>query len=294
MTTERLETPEVSLVYDVHGPLPPEDGRPLLVMIGQPMEASGFYALASHFPDRTVVTYDPRGLGRSMRKDGRVDNDPAVQARDLHDLIEHLGTGPVEMFASSGGAITSLALVTLYPGDVTTLVAHEPPLPTVLPDRELAQRAMSRFRGAYADHGFGAGMAAFITTTAWQGEFTEDFLAQPLPNPAQLGMPPDDDGSREDPLLSERSNAITDYEPDIAALKSSATRIVVGVGEESAGGFTGRTSHALARLLGQSPVVFPSHHGGFVGGDSPYAGKPAEFAATLRDVLGAHATAVRP
>lgn len=140
METHTLDTDEASVVYDVAGQLPPAGGRPPLFMIGQPMEAGGFRALASHFPDRTVVTYDPRGLGRSTRKDGRVDNDPAVQARDLHDIIEALGAGPVEMFASSGGAITSLALVAAYPNDVITLVAHEPPLPAVLPDEEQAQR----------------------------------------------------------------------------------------------------------------------------------------------------------
>ena len=56
-------------------PAPAADGRPPLLMIGQPMDAGGFTTLASHFPDRTVVTYDPRGLGRSTRKDGRVDHD---------------------------------------------------------------------------------------------------------------------------------------------------------------------------------------------------------------------------
>jgi pimeloyl-ACP methyl ester carboxylesterase len=64
-----------------------------------------------------VVTYDPRGLGRSTRKDGRVENWPEVQASDLHALIEALGAGPVEMFASSGGAVTALALVAGYPID---------------------------------------------------------------------------------------------------------------------------------------------------------------------------------
>ena len=103
-------------------------------MIAQPMDASGFGALASHFPDRTVVTYDPRGLGRSTRKDGRVNNTPTVQADDVHAIIEALGAGPVEMFASSGGAVTALALVAAYPDDVTTLVAHEPPLIPVLPE----------------------------------------------------------------------------------------------------------------------------------------------------------------
>src|SRR6186997_3062438 len=136
-----LETAEVDIAYDVHGPLPTADGRPPLFMIGQPMDASGFGALASHFSDRTVVTYDPRGLGRSSRKDGRVDHAPTVQADDVHAVIGALGAGPVEIFASSGGAVTALALVAANPEDVTTLVAHEPPLIPVLPDAEAAERA---------------------------------------------------------------------------------------------------------------------------------------------------------
>src|SRR5687768_17867446 len=127
-TMHVLERDEANIAYDVHGPLPTADGRPPLLMIGQPMEAGGFATLASHFPDRTVVTYDPRGLGRSTRKDGRVDNAPAVQAYDVHAVNEALGTGPVEMFASSGGAVAALALVAAYPDDVSTLVAHDPPL----------------------------------------------------------------------------------------------------------------------------------------------------------------------
>src|SRR3954465_6167652 len=122
-TTRMLQTPEAEIAYDVHGPLPTADGRPPLLMIGQPMTAGGFGALASHLPDRTVVTYDPRGLGRSARKDGRVDHVPSVQSDDVHAIIEALGVGPVEMFASSGGAVTALARVAAHPDDVTTLVA---------------------------------------------------------------------------------------------------------------------------------------------------------------------------
>ena len=90
-TTHVLETPEVDIAYDVHGPLPTADGRPPLVMIGQPMDASGFRALASYLPDRVVVTYDPRGLGRSTRRDGDVRSSPVVQAEDVHAVIEALG-----------------------------------------------------------------------------------------------------------------------------------------------------------------------------------------------------------
>ncbi len=284
-TTHTLETADVDLVYDIRGPLPAADGRPPLFMIGQPMDAGGFATLASHFPDRTVITYDPRGLGRSTRKDGRVDNSPTVQADDVHAVIEALGAGPVEMFASSGGAVTALALVAAHPNDVTTLVAHEPPLIPVLPDAAAAERARAGFRDAYEAKGSGAGMAAFIAMTSWRGEFTDDYFAQPVPDPAQFGMPAEDDGSRDDPLLSDRSSAITSYRPDVDALTAARTRVVIAVGEESLGTFTGRASVATAELLGQQATVFPSHHGGFLGGEFGYAGQPEAFARRLRDVL---------
>jgi pimeloyl-ACP methyl ester carboxylesterase len=256
-------------------------------MIGQPMTAEGFSALASHFPDRTVVTYDPRGLGRSTRKDGRVDNTPEVQAADVHALIESLNAGPVDLFASSGGAVTALALVAAYPDDVATLVAHEPPLVRVLPDAEAAARARDGYMAAYRAEGFGAGMAAFIAMTSWPGEFGDDYFTQPPPEPAAFGMPTEDDGSRDDPLLSDRSVTVTEYRPDVEALAAARTRVVVAVGEETGDTFTGRTARATAELLGQEVTVFPSHHGGFLGGEYGYAGQPEAFARRLREVLDA-------
>lgn len=215
------------------------------------MTATGFGTLASYSPDRTVVTYDPRGLGRSSRKDGRVDNAPMVQANDVHAVIEALGAGPVEMFASSGGAVTARAAV----------------------------------RDAYEAKGSSVGMVAFIAMTSWRGEFTDEYFTHPGADPAAFGMPTDDDGSRDDPLLSDRSWAITSYRPDVDALAAAPTRVMIAVGEESHGAFTGRTSVATAELLGQQATVFPSHHGGSLGDESGYAGQPEAFARTLRNVL---------
>ncbi len=285
MTQHTLDLPEVDLVYDVVGPLPTADGRPPLVMIGQPMDASGFQAQVKLFHDRTVVTYDPRGLGRSKRKDGGVTNEPETQAEDVHAIIEALGVGPVDMLASSGGAVTALALVAAYPDDVSTLVAHEPPIDCVLPDADAVQQAREAYTQVYQDQGWGAGMAAFIAMTSWEGEVTDEYLAQPAPDPAVFGMPTQDDGRREDPLLSDRSWAITGYRPDVDALAAAPTRIVIAVGEESLGTFTGRTAAATAELLGQQPTVFPSHHGGFMSGEYGYAGQPEAFARKLREVL---------
>jgi pimeloyl-ACP methyl ester carboxylesterase len=283
--THTLETSEADLVYEVRGPLPTADGRPPLFMIGQPMEAGGFATLAGFFPDRTVVTYDPRGLGRSKRKDGRTDNNPVVQAGDVHALIQALGAGPVELFGSSGGAVTALALVTAHPEDVVTLVAHEPPLITVVPDAEAAERARGQVRDAYEAKGWGAGMAAFIGMTSWPGQYTAEYFDRPAADPAQFGLPGEDDGDRADPLLSDRSWTVSGYRPDVPALTTASTRVVIAVGQESAGLFTDRSSRAVAELLGQTPVVFPSHHGGFAGPENGYPGQPEAFARRLREVL---------
>ncbi|MEU0100144.1 alpha/beta hydrolase [Streptomyces sp. NPDC006267] len=285
MKTYTLKTAGADLVHDVRGPLPTADGRPPLFMIGQPMDATGFAALSARFPERTVITYDPRGLGRSTRTDGRVDHTPETQADDVHAVIEELEAGPVEMFASSGGAVTALALVARHPGDVTTLVAHEPPLITLTPDGPAAVRARARVRDAYEKRGWGAGMAAFVAMTSWEGEFTDAYFAQPEPDPAAFGMPTEDDGTRGDPLLSDRSWAISDYRPDVDALAAAATRVVIAVGEESRSVQTGRTSVATAELLGQRVTVFPSHHGGFLDGEFGYPGEPDAFGQRLREVL---------
>ena len=135
---------------------------------------------------------------------------------------------------------------------------------------------------AYDKDGWGAGMAAFIALTAWQGEFTDEFA---VPDPAAFGLPAEDDGSRDDPLLSGVSNAVTAYRPDAEALRAAPTRVVIAAGIESKGTLTWRTAEATAELLGSELAVFPSHHGGFMGGEFGQAGQPEEFAARLREVL---------
>ena len=134
LTTHTLEVPGATLTYDVR----PNDAssEPILLLIGSPMGAAGFGTLSQHFSDRTVVTYDPRGVERSLKTDPTSPVTPEVHADDLHRLIQAIGGGPVDLFATSGGAINALALVSKHPEDVRTLVAHEPPLAAILPDRD--------------------------------------------------------------------------------------------------------------------------------------------------------------
>ncbi len=291
--TRTLDLGDATLTYDVRGALPPsDDDEPPLVLIGHPMDASGFTSLAAHLADRTLVTTDPRGVGRSPRRDGLVDHDPVRQADDLHALVTALVDGPADVFASSGGAVTALAWAARHPGDLRTVVAHEPPILTVLPDAEAALAAERAVQATYRARGWGAGMAHFIALTSWQGEFGDAFAAAPAPDPTELGLPAEDDGARDDPLLSGASNAITahDLQVDalgVDALRTTGTRLVIAAGIESAGTVTWRTAAAVAQAGGLPLVEFPSHHGGFLGGEFGQHGQPEAFAARLRAVLGA-------
>jgi pimeloyl-ACP methyl ester carboxylesterase len=287
MTTHTLDVPGATLTYDVR----PNDAstEPTLLLIGSPMGAAGFGTLSRHFSDRTVVTYDPRGSERSTTTDPASPVTPDVHADDLHRLIQAIGGGPVDLFASSGGAVNALALVSRHPEDVRTLVAHEPPLASVLPDREHALAAARAVHETYQRSGWGAGMAHFIAVTSHQGPFTAEVAGQPAPDPASFGLPTTDDGSRTDPMLGQNMITTTHYEPDFDALGSASTGIVMAVGEESEGQMAGRGAFGVAERLGTRPVVFPSDHGGFLGGEYGQTGDPDAFAAKLREVLAARA-----
>ena len=282
-TTHTLEVPGAVLTYDVRRN--ESCTEPILLMIGSPMGAAGFGALSGHFTDRTVVTYDPRMSDRSKRTDGATQTTVEEQADDLHRLISALNAGAVDLFASSGGAVNALELVARHPEQVRTLVAHEPPDAALLPDADAALAACRDIRETYMRRGQGAGMAKFIALTSHKGEIPADWTDRPAPDPAMFGMPTEDDGSRDDPLMGQTIISITNYQPDFDALRAASTRIVVAAGAESEGEMAHRGALAVAERLGTEPTIFPSHHGGFLGGEHGWAGEPEAFAAKLREVL---------
>jgi pimeloyl-ACP methyl ester carboxylesterase len=282
-TTHSLEGLDAVLAYDIRQAA--SSTVPLLLLIGSPMGAGGFVTLAGHFTDRTVVTYDPRGVERSTKADPASPSTPEEHADDLHRLIAELDTGPIDLFASSGGAVNALALVARHPEQVRTLVAHEPPLASILPDREGALAACRAVHDTYQRSGFGAGMAQFIAIVSHKGPFSPDDASQPAPDPAMFGLPTEDDGTRTDPLLGQNIVSSTHYDPDFEALRAASTRIVMAAGAESEGEMAHRGAVAVAERLGTTPVSFPSGHGGFLGGEYGQTGDPDAFAAKLREVL---------
>jgi pimeloyl-ACP methyl ester carboxylesterase len=284
-TTHTLEVPGAVLTYDVRSS--GTGDAPALLLIGLPMGAAGFGTLAGYFTDRTVVTYDPRGVERSRRTDGAATSTPEEHADDLHRLIAVLDAGPIDLFASSGGAVNALALVARHPEQVRILVAHEPPAAALLPDRESALAANRDIHETYQRSGLGPAMAKFIAIASHKGPIPADYLDRPAPDPAMFGLPTEDDGSRDDPMVGQNIVSLTHFEPDFAALRAASTRIVLAAGAESEGELANRGAHAVAERLGTTPVPFPGGHAGFLGGEYGQMGEPEAFAARLREVLTA-------
>jgi pimeloyl-ACP methyl ester carboxylesterase len=146
-TTRTVEVPGAVLTYDVREQTEPGDHRPLFVL-GSPMGASGFEQLVPHLADRTVITYDPRVSERSTMEDGAAVS-YEVHGDDLHRVVEETGLGPVDVFASSGGAVAVLPWLLAHPDEVGTVVAHEPPLSALLEDSDLLDRVMADIVDTY-------------------------------------------------------------------------------------------------------------------------------------------------
>lgn len=281
--TLTLPVPGAVLHYDVRSN--DSSTLPVLLVIGSPMGASGFGTLAGHFTDRTVVTYDPRGAERSVRTDDATESTPDEHADDLHRLISALDAGPVDVFATSGGAVNALVLVARHPEQVRTLVAHEPPASQELPDREAVLAASEDIHRTYQRSGFGPAMAKFIMLVSQEGPLPAGFADRPAPDPAAFGLPTEDDGSRNDPLVGQNIVSGNSYMHDFDALRAASSRIVIGVGAESARMIAGRAAVAVAERLGTTPVTFPGGHDGFLGGEYGRTGEPDAFATTLREIL---------
>ncbi|MFG2444467.1 alpha/beta fold hydrolase [Nocardia fluminea] len=266
VTTGTLVVPDARLYYEVRG------AGPLLVLIGAPMNAASFAAAAEQLATtNTVLTTDPRGHFGSPLNDPDQDSTVLARAGDLAQLITHVDAGPAVVFGSSGGAVTALALAQTSPDLVTTVVAHEPPVRELLPDAE-AQRTLT--------DDIVATYAAGDVIGAWRKFFAQAAIPLPEPMLEQLFGGDRDPGQ----VTSERFwfahelRQTTSWVPDPPLLRSIPTRVIIGIGAESAGQFCDRTSRELAAAIGVDPVLFPGDHTGFVN-------DAATFAARLREVL---------
>ena len=75
------------------------------------------------------------------------------------------------------------------------------------------------------------------------------------------------------------------YQPDLEALVAFGDRLVLAVGAESGQQMAARGGRSVAEALGREATVFPSNHGGFLGGEHGQTGDPVGFAAALHTAL---------
>jgi pimeloyl-ACP methyl ester carboxylesterase len=266
VTAGSLDVPGARLHFEVRGQ------GPALVLVGSPMDATAFAPLADLLaPDHTVITLDPRGIKRSTVEDRERESTIEMRADDLARLLAHVDAGPAAVFGSSGGAVTALALAQAHPEHVHTVIAHEPPLEELLDDREQAAARTEDMIATYL---------AGDVTGAWAKFFANADITMPAEAVEQMF------GGERDPQVvtderfwfANEMRSSVYWRPDAPALRDGPTRVVVGIGEESAGQICDRTSRALAAAVGVDPTLFPGDHIGFVDA-------PDRFAVALRAVL---------
>lgn len=265
MTTNHvLNVPGAQLHYETRGT------GPLLLLLGAPMPAADFASLADVLAsDYTVVTQDPRGIAGSLLDDPEQDSTPELRADDVAAILDALGAESADVFGSSGGAVTGLALVTRHPGRVRTLVAHEPPLLDLLPDAAERRVGVEDMIATFHREGLGPAWMKFMISAGF------DLSDAPAPPP---GPPSEQDLANGARFFDHELRGTARYWPDFAGLRSGASRVVIGIGVASGGLVTHQTSVELAKRLGTTPVEFPGDHGGFLG-------LPKEFGEVLQKTL---------
>lgn len=261
-----LNLDDADLYYEVRG-----DG-PLVVLAGAPMDADSFAGLAGLLAvDHTVLTTDPRGIKRSSVRDRDAPSTPQQRAADLARLIDHVGRGPAALaLGSSGGAVSVLALAEEHPDSVAVVIAHEPPLLEVLPDRDGLVAATEEMLALFETGDRVATFRKFMDIANLQlPDAVVDMMVNADATPQELA----------DEAFQYRNmyRGTVGFRPDIARLTAVSTRVLVGLGEDSAGELCDRTSRALADLLGATPTMFPGGHVGF-------AMDPAAFEVRLRKI----------
>ncbi|MFF0247295.1 alpha/beta fold hydrolase [Streptosporangium sandarakinum] len=288
--TDSLPVPGANLYYEVRG-----SGPVLLLICGGVYDAAGYAGLADRLADRyTVVTYDRRGNSRSPLDGPPEPQSIAVHADDANRLLTAVGVTedePACVFGNSSGAVIGLELAARHPGRVRAMVAHEPPVFELLPDRDHWRALMRDVADAFREGGAGQAMGVFAMgmgmggddhgEDAGDGDTGQGDAAAPQgePDPETAAIMARTAANMEF-FIGYEVPPFSGHTPDLDALRTSGVRVVTAVGEASEGEPPYRATLALAERLGGRPEVFPGDHGGF--------GAEAEaFAARLREVLPA-------
>jgi len=277
--TGHLPVPGAALYYEVRGTGP-------LLLISQSGE--GGAGRSSDLVDRlvgtrTIITYDRRGLSRSTLENPGRGVTMAEHADDVHRLLAELADGPAAMLGCSLGAVIGLHLALRHPGQVHTLIAHEPVAPRLLPsaDRARHEHELAGIQRLYRREGLRPALKVIA-----------EVLGIDPVRPAEQGLLPQpmtpgrvvDFGF----FIEHDFAAVLDDTLPVLELTGTTTRIVPAVGRTTPRTvFDYRCAERLAALLGEELVEFPGGHNG-------NTTHPRAYAARLLDVLGTRSATPLP
>jgi clorobiocin biosynthesis protein CloN7 len=147
-----------------------------------------------------------------------------------------------------------------------TLVAHEPPVIELLPDRDQVKAQIQDIYDLYRAEGPQPAMALFMRHAGLsQGPAAGGPPGNPSPEMVARMR------AATEEFLASLLRATTRFQPDLAALAATPARLVIGVGTTSAGQLAYRCALTLARGLDLPPAQFPGGHAGFMEQPGPFA-----------------------
>ncbi|HJP72864.1 MAG TPA: alpha/beta hydrolase [Pseudonocardiaceae bacterium] len=272
-TTGFLDVPGARLHYEVRG-----DGPPLVLLHGNPGEGAAFQFIAGPLAEHhTVITYDARGNSRSTL----TTDDPGPQpvperADDALAIIDALTGEPPFVFGTSGGAVTSLDLLTRYPDRVRLVIAHEPSTFTVLPDAPVHAAFFAGVHAAFLAEGVDAAFTQFSQGIGGPPR------TEPIDLPPEIGELFEHMHANLAFMMGKEMLEVVGYPPDLIALAKSAEKLIFAVGAESREYRPALPALHLAPEIGAELIELPGDHAGYLHTAGP-------FAATLLEVLAAHA-----
>lgn len=240
------------IYYETRG-----EGPPVLILQGGLSEAGATEQLAEALAQNyRVISYDRRGLSRSVVSTEDSPTTISRHAADAGAILAALSARRARVVGPSIGALIGLELAVRHPELVATLVAHEPPMSTVVIDRE--HEAELDTVAALAREDVRAAIKHLASLTG-SGQAS----AQPGARPAS-------------PVGDLDTNLRRFFEHDFPAVRSStldadrikaiprSTVILPAGGAESRGQWEYRCAERLAHELDREFIEMPGGHNGFV------------------------------
>jgi len=240
------------------------EGPPLLLITGGGGDAGYYAAMADHLADScTVLTYDRRGNSRSTLLGPPAPLEMSQQSSDALAVMAASGFLSAAVFGNSGGATIALDLAAYHPERLTAVVAHEPPVPLILPDAAehlVPYEEIERVRQA---DGWREAFVKFQTHIGGLAE--QPLIVQALLEPDMFVPPgPQLETMRRvsgnwEHMMNWEVRSFIGYYPAIEEIKAGGVPMAIAAGA-STDEFNKLTSPFLAQLLDVPFAEFPGGH----------------------------------